>query len=352
MAQITIVYVSDSSERWLQAEQDVNSNFTELYAAIFSGITDGDRGDITVSGGGMIWTIDNGVVTNAMLAGSIAPSKIATDSSNRFVTDAEKATWNSAEQDAKDYADSLVVGLWDDRGNYDASVNAYPSSGGSGTAGAILKGDIWTISVAGTLPTGQVVEVGDTVRALIDTPGNTQANWAIAQQNIGYVAENSANKDADGTLTANSDSKYPTQKAVKTYVDTKLTTSAEQDLPTLTWTATAAPTGVTKKYKWTRSGSLISLFVKITATGSGLVVTAVEFDLPSDMPDPNLSASQPNSEIISIGNGTISSDPNGALAVPDGCKLFKDSGGLYKIKIERSGGLAADYVWAQINYIE
>jgi hypothetical protein len=84
----------------------------------------------------------------------------------------------------KTYVDSVVVGLWDDRGNFDASVNAYPSSGGSGTAGAIMKGDIWTISVAGTLPTAQVVEVGDTVRALTDTPGNTQANWSILQNNI------------------------------------------------------------------------------------------------------------------------------------------------------------------------
>lgn len=89
----------------------------------------------------------------------------------------------------KSYVDSVVVGLWDDRGNFDASGGAYPTSaaGGSGAAGAVLKGDIWTISVAGTLPTGQVVEVGDTVRALVDTPGNTQANWAIAQNNIGYV---------------------------------------------------------------------------------------------------------------------------------------------------------------------
>jgi hypothetical protein len=82
---------------------------------------------------------------------------------------------------------AALVGLWDDRGNYDASVNAYPSSGGSGTGGAILKGDIWTVSVAGTLPVGQVVEPGDTVRALVDTPGNTQANWAIAQNNLGYT---------------------------------------------------------------------------------------------------------------------------------------------------------------------
>lgn len=101
---------------------------------------------------------------------------------------------------AKTYADNLVIGLWDDRGSFNASGGAYPSSGGSGTAGAIMKGDIWTISVAGTLPTGQIVEPGDTVRALIDTPGNTQANWAILQNNIGYVPVNKAGDTMIGIL--------------------------------------------------------------------------------------------------------------------------------------------------------
>jgi len=41
---------------------------------------------------------------------------------------------------------AAVSGLLDDRGNHDASSNTFPSSGGSGTAGAILKGDLWTIS--------------------------------------------------------------------------------------------------------------------------------------------------------------------------------------------------------------
>ena len=120
------------------------------------------------------------------------------------------------------YAESLVTGLWDDRGTYDASGGAYPSSGGSGTAGAIKKGDIWTISVAGTLPTAQSVEPGDTVRALADTPGNTQSNWAIAQNNIGYVPESSANKSTDGTMADNSTTKYPSQSAVVTYVGSQI----------------------------------------------------------------------------------------------------------------------------------
>lgn len=96
----------------------------------------------------------------------------------------------------KGYADSLVIGLLDDRGNYDASVNTFPASGGSGTAGAVLKGDLWTISVAGTLG-GTAVTAGDAVRALVDTPGQTAGNWAVTENNIGYVPQ-----QQDAELTA------------------------------------------------------------------------------------------------------------------------------------------------------
>ena len=51
----------------------------------------------------------------------------------------------------KTYIDSALAGLLDYRGGYDASSNVFPSSGGSGTAGAVMKGDMWVISVAGTL---------------------------------------------------------------------------------------------------------------------------------------------------------------------------------------------------------
>lgn len=94
----------------------------------------------------------------------------------------------TAEANAKAYADGLVVGLLDDRGNYNASGNVFPSSGGSGTSGAILKGDLWTINVAGTLG-GVAVGPGDVVRALVDAPGSTASNWAVTENNLGYVPE-------------------------------------------------------------------------------------------------------------------------------------------------------------------
>jgi len=143
----------------------------------------------------------------------------AEQAANDYTDTTVTAAATAAETAAKSYADGLVIGLWDDRGNFSAAGGAYPSSGGSGTAGAVKKGDIWTISVGGTLPTGQAVEVGDTVRALSDSPGNTQANWAIAQNNVGYTPENSANKSNDITLASDSTSEYPTVHAAKGYTD-------------------------------------------------------------------------------------------------------------------------------------
>ncbi|MDZ4726212.1 MAG: phage tail protein [Leptospira sp.] len=105
------------------------------------------------------------------------------------------------------------VGFLKDRGNYDASSNLFPSTGGSGPSGTIEKGNLWTISVAGTLG-GTAVTIGDVVRSLVDSPGQTSSNWAIGENNFGYVAENSANKnqnsgyaglDSSGNFVQNSD---------------------------------------------------------------------------------------------------------------------------------------------------
>lgn len=134
--------------------------------------------------------------------------------------------------DAKAYSDAIVVGLWDDRGNF-TPTTSYPSTGGSGDSGTILKGDIWTISGLGsgntaTLPIGQIVQDGDTIRALIDNPSNTQANWAIQQQNIGYTPEDSINKIDD--ISGTSSIKYTSEKAVKNYVDNELVSKATSTL--------------------------------------------------------------------------------------------------------------------------
>ena len=120
---------------------------------------------------------------------------------------------------AKTYSDGLAVGLLRDRGNYDASSNLFPSTGGSGAGGAVKAGDLWYISVGGTLG-GTSVLVGYSVRALVDSPAQTSTNWSILNVGLGFVPENVANKSTNVNL-GTSNTLYPTQNAVKTYVDGK-----------------------------------------------------------------------------------------------------------------------------------
>jgi hypothetical protein len=119
---------------------------------------------------------------------------------------------------------AAVTGLFDDRGNYDASVNTFPTTGGSGAAGAVLKGDVWRITVAGTLG-GIAYKIGDTIRALVDAPGQTAANWAGAENNVDVatistlglvqlasVVESDARTDASKAITPATLVNTPLQK--------------------------------------------------------------------------------------------------------------------------------------------
>lgn len=77
-------------------------------------------------------------------------------------------------------------GLYDLRGGYNASTNLFPAIGGSGTAGAINKADVFIITVAGTLGTTAVLP-GDEITSLVDSPGQTPTNWNIVNHDLGYT---------------------------------------------------------------------------------------------------------------------------------------------------------------------
>lgn len=171
-------------------------------------------------------------------------------------------------QSVKTYVDGLVVGLLRDCGIYDASGNTFPAAGGSGPGGAILKGDLWYICASGTLG-GVSVNIGDSVRALVEAPAQLTANWSVLESNIGYVPENITNKDTDGSLAANSDTKYPSQKAVKTYADTKLG---------LYWTEALYNTGVNATNHAVRmqaNSSTLNVDAILSPKGSGAILAQV-----------------------------------------------------------------------------
>lgn len=174
---------------------------------------------------------DSGLVyndsTNVLTAGNLSGTNTGDQDLSGYELLSHKATNFTTINDTlypsikavNDAITSAVVGLLDYRGSYSASTNLYPSTGGSGTSGAILKGDFWIISVAGTLG-GNVVSIGDMVIALVDTPAQTSTNWNIIEYGLSYIPENQANKE--NTTIDTSTTKYPTVNLLKTGLDTKV----------------------------------------------------------------------------------------------------------------------------------
>jgi hypothetical protein len=114
----------------------------------------------------------------------------------------------SSQKAVKTYVDASVSGVLDDRGNWDASGGAFPSTGGSGPGGSILKGDLWFVSVAGILG-GTPVVVGNNFRALVDNP-TLSTDWNILNVGLGFIPENSANKGiANGYASLDATGKVP-----------------------------------------------------------------------------------------------------------------------------------------------
>lgn len=71
------------------------------------------------------------------------------------------------------------VDYFNNRGNFDASGDTWPTTGGSGTSGAIKKNDRFRISTGGA-PGGVTLIEGNEIWALVDTPGQTVGNWAVS----------------------------------------------------------------------------------------------------------------------------------------------------------------------------
>ena len=164
----------------------------------------------------VVGTLASGQMAIAWLVSGVWKMQVIQKASGTAAMTSDIAAHASATDPHGDraYADGLVMGLLDDRGNFDASVNTFPTTGGSGPASAILKGDLWTISVAAT--SGPLVgyNVSCVLRALVDSPGQTAGNWAVNAVGYGYSPENAANKSSSVETDQASTTKYPTVKAV------------------------------------------------------------------------------------------------------------------------------------------
>ena len=153
---------------------------------------------------GFISGITGGMVTTAL---TYTPENVANKDIDTALA-ANSDIFYPSQKAVKTYIDASVTGVLDDRGNWDASSGLFPSTGGSGPGGTILKGDLWFVSVPGILG-GTPVVVGSNFRALIDGP-LVPADWNILNSGVGYIPENTANKGiANGYASLDATGKVP-----------------------------------------------------------------------------------------------------------------------------------------------
>ena len=66
-------------------------------------------------------------------------------------------------------------------GNANLSTDLFPTTGGTGSSGAIKKGNSFRVSVGTTASgiSGTIIDPNSEIIALVDTPGQTLTNWWI-----------------------------------------------------------------------------------------------------------------------------------------------------------------------------
>lgn len=222
----------------------------------------------------------------------------------------------TAQSNAENYADALVTKVWKDQGNFDvgASLGVWPTA--SNTIGElpIKAGNLWVVAGAATDGTtmtgGKVVSNGDTIRAIIDAATDSSADWAVNEGNLGYTPENQANKDTDGTLAANSDTKYPTQKAVKTYAEPKLPAAVGSSKflrEDKTWQDPPAPVLTEANFSVAKTGQpTYTITLNLTALTGAKIWTApdVAVDIGALFKSASYSNNTGQLTLTNAGNGT------------------------------------------------
>jgi hypothetical protein len=134
--------------------------------------------------------------TNVNAAGAVMESDISSTPSGRIINDDTMATASettlATSESIKAYVDNAVVGGMTYKGSYNANTNSPDLESGTG----VLRGDTYTVTVAGTFFT-EGVQVGDVIIAEADG-ASTLADYTIVNRNIPAIP--SASESSQGLI--------------------------------------------------------------------------------------------------------------------------------------------------------
>ena len=182
---------------------------TTLNASGASGVPDGDKTDITVSASGTVWTIDSGTVTYAKLQNVSTTTRLL----------GRQTAGAGPVEELPPASVKAMLGLTFG----DLSGIATPAQLPNAAADTATKGIAAFQANDFNAATGVIaLDYANAQAASSTTKGFlTSTDWNTfnaKQAALGYPAENSTNKNPSAVLgTSNTD--YPTQNAVKLYVD-------------------------------------------------------------------------------------------------------------------------------------